>query len=88
MSNAVFVPPVRDTSPIGDGKAGLCSKRMALIALIIASAMVAVAGGLVARADWSVVPRGRAGVFERLWVILPAAFLVLLIVLAARRVLA
>ena len=61
---------------------------MALIALIIASAMVAVAGGLVARADWSVVPRGRAGVLERLWVILPAAFLVLLIVLAARKVLA
>ena len=61
---------------------------MALIALIIATAMVAVAGGLVARADWAVAPKGRGGVFERLWVVLPAGFLVLLIVLAARQVLA
>lgn len=61
---------------------------MALIALIIASAMVAVAGGMVARADWAVAPKGRSGGWERLWVVLPAAFLVLLVVLAAREVLA
>lgn len=61
---------------------------MALIALLIASAMVALAGGLVARADWAAAPKGRAGGWERLWVMLPAAFLVLLVVLAAREVLA
>lgn len=59
---------------------------MALTALIIAFVLIAVGGGLVARADWAVVPRGRSGVVERLWVVLPAAFLVALIVLAAREV--
>jgi hypothetical protein len=57
-----------------------------LIALIIASVMIVAAGGLVARADWALVPKGRTGGFERLWVILPATFLLLLIVLAAREV--
>ena len=63
-------------------------ERMALTALIIAATMIALAGGMVARADWAVAPRGRGGGWERLWVVLPAAFLVLLIVLAARRVFA
>lgn len=57
-----------------------------LIALIIASVLIIVAGGLVARADWALVPRGRAGGFERLWVVLPAAFLLVLIAFAAQRV--
>jgi hypothetical protein len=61
---------------------------MALIALIIATVMVAVAGGLVARADWAVAPKGRSGRWERLWVVLPAGFLVVLVVLAARTVFA
>ena len=68
--------------------AGLCSICMALIALIIATVMVAVAGGLVARADWAVAPKGRGGSWERLWVVLPAGFLVVLVVLAARTVFA
>lgn len=85
---AAFAPSDWDRSPIGGANAGLCSTVVALIALIIASAMVAVAGGLVARADWAVAPKGRSGGWERLWIVLPAAFLVLLIVLAARKVLA
>lgn len=79
---------MRDSAPIGGASAGLCSTALALTALIIASVLVAVAGGLVARADWAVAPKGRAGIFERLWVVLPAAFLVLLVALAARTVIA
>jgi hypothetical protein len=59
---------------------------MSLAALLIAFALIVVSGSLVARADWRVAPRGRAGALERLWVILPAAFLVLLLVLTARTV--
>jgi hypothetical protein len=72
--------------PIDGARSGLCSKALALTALIIASVLVAVAGGLVARADWAVAPKGRAGLLERLWVVLPAGFLILLIALAARTV--
>ncbi len=61
---------------------------MAVFALIVASVLVVVAGGLVARADWAVAPTGRTGLFERLWVVLPAGFLVLLLVLTARAVIA
>lgn len=53
-------------------------------AFIAALVMIVLAGGLVARADWAVAPRGRAGILERLWVVLPAGFLVLLLVLAGR----
>jgi hypothetical protein len=61
---------------------------MEIAALVVATTLIAVGGTLVARSDWSVAPRGRAGVVERLWVVLPAAFLVLLVVLAARAALA
>lgn len=57
---------------------------MSVVALVIAVALIAVGGGMVARADWAVAPKGRAGFAERLWVILPAAFLVLLVVFTAR----
>jgi hypothetical protein len=57
---------------------------MSLAALLIACGLVVAGGTLVAVADWRVTPRGRSGMLERLWVILPAAFLVLLLVLAAR----
>ena len=82
------IRPTWDRPPTGRASAGLCSQALALTALIIASVLVAVAGGLVARADWAVAPKGRSGLFERLWVVLPAGFLVLLIALATRTVVA
>lgn len=60
--------------------------RLTEFAFIAAMVLIVVAGGLVARADWSVAPRGRGGALERLWVALPAGFLVLLIVLVGRDV--
>ncbi len=59
---------------------------MSVVTLVIAAGLITIAGGLVARSDLRVAPRGRAGTLERLWVLLPAAFLVLLVVLAARAV--
>lgn len=50
-------------------------------AFIAALILIAAAGGIVARADWAVAPRGRGGALERLWVVLPAGFLVVLLVL-------
>lgn len=58
--------------------------RLTEFAFIAALVLIVVAGGLVARADWAVAPRGRGGALERLWVVLPAAFLVLLLVLVGR----
>ena len=60
---------------------------MSVAALVISALLIIGAGGIVARADWALAPRGREGIFERLWVILPAGFLVLLLVFAARAVL-
>ena len=57
---------------------------LSAFAFIAALILVVLAGGLVAHADWRVAPRGRAGALERLWVVLPAGFLVLLLVLAGR----
>lgn len=62
----------------------MLARVMSVAALVIASLLILVGGTLVARSDWRVAPRGRAGALERLWVILPAAFLVILLVFAAR----
>lgn len=59
---------------------------MPTAAFVIAFVLIVAGGGVVARADWAVAPRGRAGFLERLWVVLPAAFLVLLLALAAMEV--
>jgi len=56
---------------------------MSAAAFVVAFVLIVVGGGVVARADWAVAPRGRAGVLERLWVILPAAFLLVLLALTA-----
>jgi hypothetical protein len=53
-------------------------------AFIAALILIVAAGGAVARADWAVTPHGRGGALERLWVALPAGFLVLLLVLVGR----
>lgn len=60
---------------------------MELTALIIASVMILVGGGMVARSDWAVLPKADGGPWERVWVVLPAAFLLLLIGLSAAKVL-
>ena len=57
-----------------------------MAALVLAGILIAVGGLAVARADWAVVPEGRRQLQERVWVILPAAFLVALLVFAAREV--
>lgn len=57
---------------------------MYVAAFLIACALIAAGGALVARADWAVAPRGRGGLLERAWIVLPAAFLVVLLVLTAR----
>jgi len=59
---------------------------MSLAALLIAFGLIAVGATLVAAGDWRVAPRGRAGALERLWVILPVAFLVVLLAFSARAV--
>ena len=56
------------------------------VAMVIALILIFAGGAVVARADWAVTPRGRAGLLERLWVLLPAAFLLVLLALAAREV--
>ena len=56
---------------------------MSVAVVIIAFVLIAVGGVAVARADWAVAPHGRAGFFERLWVVLPAAVLLLLLGLTA-----
>ena len=58
--------------------------RLSAFAFIAALILIVLAGGLVARGDWRVAPRGRTGALERLWVVLPAGLLVLLLVLAGR----
>ena len=60
--------------------------RLSAFAFIAALILIVLAGGVVARSDWAVAPRGRGGALERLWVVLPAGFLVLLLVLAGRAV--
>jgi hypothetical protein len=52
---------------------------------IVAAVLVLTGAALVLRSEWAVAPAGRSGVLERLWIILPAAFLVLLLVLSARQ---
>jgi hypothetical protein len=52
---------------------------------IVAAVLVLTGGALVLRSEWAVAPAGRSGLLERLWIILPAAFLVLVLVLSARR---
>ncbi len=52
---------------------------------IVAAVLVLTGAAFVLRSEWAVAPTGRSGLLERLWIILPAAFLVLLLVLSARQ---
>jgi hypothetical protein len=57
---------------------------VAWFVLVAAALLIAVPVTLIARSEWGAAGAGRAVALERLWVLLPIAFLVALVVLVAR----
>ena len=52
--------------------------------LLAAVLLIAAPVALIARGEWAAAGSARAAALERLWVLLPIAFLVVLVVLVAR----